>query len=288
MGYSNVSERRRQPPQVGVSVVILALGPSSVAPIEPHVSDNEETGVDTENITAEPHGRLWMPLVRRIREPYLGMWALPGGELRADRSLEQCAYEALESTTDLHPRYLEQLHTFGGPSRSRGGLPMVSIVYWALVGQAETRDFAEADNVKWFPENALPSLAFDHRTIIDHALRRLRERIEYPDLTTRLVGPEFTLRQLHDVAEAVTGAPVDLANFRRRMLASGQLEETGQKVRIGRQRPATVYRYVPDADSHSDATADAVTDSTAALLRSAVAHDSDDSLDAVLGPLTTD
>ncbi|MBT1160735.1 MULTISPECIES: NUDIX hydrolase [Bifidobacterium] len=223
MGYGNVSERRHQPPQIGVSVVILALG------------SPDGTG----------RSRLWMPLVRRVRQPYLGQWALPGGELRADLSLEQSAYLALESTTDLHPQYLEQLHTFGGPDRSRGGLPMVSIVYWALVGRAETRDFAEADNVRWFAEDDLPELAFDHREIIDHALRRLRERIEYPDLVARLVGPEFTLRQLHGVVEAITGESVDLANFRRRMLASGQIEETGEKVREGRQRPAAVYRYVP-------------------------------------------
>ncbi|WP_163232013.1 NUDIX hydrolase [Bifidobacterium aerophilum] len=242
MGYGNVSERRLQPPQVGVSVVILALGPASdaVAGADPS-SESADTSSESRERT------LWLPLVRRVRQPHLGRWALPGGGLRADLSLERSAYLALESTTDLHPSYLEQLHTFGGPDRSRGGLPMVSIVYWALVGQAETHDFAEADNVRWFRANALPDMAFDHREIIEHALGRLRERIEYPDLLTRLVGPEFTLRQLHGVAEAVTGETIDLANFRRRMLASGRLEETGEKIREGRQRPAAVYRYVPAA-----------------------------------------
>ena len=104
----NVSERRMQPPAVGVSVVILALGP-------------EETASDCRD--AMP-SRLWLPLVRRVRQPFLGRWALPGGDLRADRSLEQSAYHALETTTDLHPRYLEQLYTFGDPARSHGGLPM--------------------------------------------------------------------------------------------------------------------------------------------------------------------
>ncbi|MBW3091975.1 NUDIX hydrolase [Bifidobacterium sp. 82T10] len=225
MGYGNVSERRMQPPQVGVSIVILALGPAA---------DEAD------------RSRLWLPLVRRVRQPFQGCWALPGGDLRADRSLEQSAYLALESTTSLHPKYLEQLHTFGDPDRSRGGLPMVSIVYWALVGQAETRDFAEADNVRWFPENELPELAFDHRQIIGHALRQLRERIAYPELVARLVGPEFTLRQLHGLTEAITGESVDLANFRRKMLASGSIVETGEKIREGRQRPAAVYRYVSD------------------------------------------
>ncbi|KAB8289148.1 phosphohydrolase [Bifidobacterium ramosum] len=278
MGYGNVSERRMQPPQVGVSVVILALGPGAPS-----------SG-------GAGRSRLWLPLVRRVRQPYLGGWALPGGGLRADLSLERSAYLALESTTDLHPKYLEQLHTFGGPDRSRGGLPMVSVVYWALVGRAETRDFAEADNVRWFPEDDLPAMAFDHREIVGHALRRLRERIEYPDLVTRLVGPEFTLRQLHDVVEAVTGEPVDLANFRRRMLASGELEETGEKIREGRQRPAAVYRYAPAAGERGTRPwggvmlpddAGASGNATDAPASSTFGMSDDGAMDDALGPLTT-
>ncbi|NEG97069.1 NUDIX domain-containing protein [Bifidobacterium sp. SMB2] len=262
MGLGNVSERRSQPPQVGVSVVILALGgaeDTAAATAEsPDVTASKAAvPTATPKPTAGARSRLWLPLVRRVRQPFKGMWALPGGGLRADRSLEQAAYAALESTTDLHPRYLEQLHTFGDPARSHGGLPMVSIVYWALVGRAETKDFVENDNVRWFPEHDLPELAFDHRQIIDHALWRLRNRIEYPEVATRLVGDTFTLAQLHDVYEAIAGEPIDLANFRRKMLASKQLEATGEKRREGRHRPAAVYRY---ADAGSGTVAPGGTD----------------------------
>ena len=201
---------------------------------------------DSGNAANSAHSRLWLPLVKRVRQPFLGCWALPGGDLRSDRSLEQSAYAALESTTDLHPRYLEQLYTFGGPTRSHGGLPMVSVVYWALVGQTEAAGFEDGDNVRWFPEDELPELAFDHRQIIDYALLRLRSKIEYSDVATRLLGPTFTLRQLHGVYEAIGGEPLDLANFRRKMLASGDLEDTGEKMREGRQRPATVYATSPN------------------------------------------
>lgn len=232
MVFGNVSERRAQSPEVGVSIVILAL--------EPGASGGN---------TPSGRGRLWMPLVKRVRQPFLGAWALPGGKLRADHSLEESAYQALESTTDLHPKYLEQLYTFGDPGRSHGGLPMVSVVYWALVGRAEAKDFTASDNVAWFPEDELPELAFDHRQIVDYALQRLRTRIEYPEIATRLVGETFTLRQLHDVYEAITGEAIDLANFRRKMLASGELEETGDKLREGKSRPACVYRYAPAKES---------------------------------------
>jgi ADP-ribose pyrophosphatase YjhB (NUDIX family) len=255
MGFGNVSERRSAPPQVGVSVVILALGPQ------------DGTGADI----ATAHCRLWLPLVRRVRQPFLGCWALPGGGLRADHSLEQSAYAALESTTALHPRYLEQLYTFGDPARSRGGLRMVSIVYWALVGQGETADFEYGDNVRWFPEDELPPLAFDHREIIDYALLRLRSKIEYSDVATRLLGPTFTLRQLHGVYEAIADQNIDLANFRRKMLSSGDLEDTGDKVREGRQRPAAVYRYVPKHPDHTGMPHDIGDDAT--LLAKPGGHD---------------
>ena len=149
MIMGNVSERRKQPPQVGVSVVILALGP-----------------VPQSDVGAG------------VRQPFLGQWALPGGGLRADHSLEQSAYAALESTTSLHPKYLEQLYTFGDPARSHGGLPMVSIVYWALVGEADGRiDFAGGDNVKWFPVNHLPCVRPSHHRRIRHEPASRQNRI---------------------------------------------------------------------------------------------------------------
>jgi hypothetical protein len=120
---------------------------------------------------------------------------------------------------------------------------MVSIVYWALVGEMETKQYPDADNVQWFPVDALPDMAFDHRNIIEYAVWRLRNKIEYSTIAARLVGERFTLAQLRSVHEAVLGHCLDPANFRRRMLASGELEDTGSTVVHGRSRPAAVYRY---------------------------------------------
>lgn len=230
---ANVSERAAEPPGLGVSVVILALGP-----------DPEERG-------AYARPTLWIPLVKRIRQPFLGDWALPGGDVTAGASLEDAARDALESTTSLSPRYLEQLYTFGDPSRSHGGLPMVSIVYWALIGAAETKDFTPSNNVRWFPTDDLPPLAFDHNEIIGYALTRVRSKIEYTDLATRLVGETFTLSQLRHVHEAISGTTLDPANFRRKMLSSGLIVPTGDQVSSGRHRPAKLYRYVAHQSPHA-------------------------------------
>lgn len=247
MVIPNVSERRRLPPQVGVSVVILALSNpnrSDAAPsCEPHCSDSYPEPAPHPASHPEPGAEktLWIPLVRRIRRPYLGQWALPGSELIQGLSLEEVAQKALVSTTHLNLRYLEQLYTFGDPDRSSGGLPMVSIVYWSLVGVVE--DLSAARNVQWFPVSHLPDMAFDHRKIVDYAVERLRAKIGSPRIMTRFLGSTFTLRQLHAVCEAVSGQSIDLANFRRKVLTSGTLEKTGGTAQVGSKRPAALYRY---------------------------------------------
>lgn len=105
---------------------------------------------------------------------------------------------------------------------------MVSVCYWALVGQADVAQLEPRHNVQWFADDDLPPLAFDHRAIVDYALWRLRHRMDSPRVVRQLVGEPFTLRQLHALTEAIRGERVDVANYRRRMLASGLLEETGE------------------------------------------------------------
>ncbi len=147
-------------------------------------------------------------------QPFLGCWALPGGDLRADRSLEKSAYHALETTTDLHPRYLEQLYTFGDPPGSMADCRW----YPSCTGRSSARPrpgiSPRTDNVRWFPEDELPELAL---TIARSSTTRCSPALEVVDTRRghpKLVGHTLTLRQLHDVYEAITGEPIDVANFR--------------------------------------------------------------------------
>ena len=78
---------------------------------------------------------------------------------------------------------------------------MVSICYWALVGQVDVASLEPKHNVAWFAEDALPELAFDHRRIVDYAIWRLRHRLDMPKVVRELVGGTFTLRELHAVSE---------------------------------------------------------------------------------------
>lgn len=195
---------------------------------------------------------LWLPLVRRIREPYDGLWALPGGPLGGDQGLAEAATATLQRTTGLAPRYLEQLYAFGDPRRSgeaaASGERVVSVVYWALVGDEEARAARVGQNVRWFPADELPPLAFDHELIVEYALWRLRNKVEYSRIASAFLGGSFTLAQLREVYEAVLGRALDPANFRRQIEASGVLEDTGEVLTGVRHRPPRLYRYNQSVD----------------------------------------
>ncbi|MEP6479148.1 MAG: NUDIX domain-containing protein [Rhodoglobus sp.] len=205
---------------LAVSTVIFALRPHA------------ETGLSA----------LWIPLVRRIAEPFENRWALPGGWVSPDESLVDAAARDLLETTGLEPAYLEQLYAFGDVHRSPAGR-VVSVVYWALVRPDEAERATEGDNVRWFAADDLPELAFDHNLIVDYALWRMRTKVEYSRIARAFLGETFTLADLREVHEAVLQRSLDPANFRRQVESSGTLVPTDAVVSGGRHRPPRLYRY---------------------------------------------
>lgn len=192
--------------------------------------------------TSSGEPELVLPLVRRIRSPYQGMWALPGGPLNPQEDLAEAASRTLLETTALKPRYLEQLYAFGQLDRSPDDR-VVSIVYWALVAVDEANQAIENENVQWFSADHLPELAFDHNLIVDYALWRLRTKLEYSRIAHGFLGETFTLAQLREVYEVVLRKSVDPGNFRRMMESSGAVVPTGERLAGTKHRPPQLYRY---------------------------------------------
>ncbi|NQX11308.1 NUDIX hydrolase [Microbacteriaceae bacterium VKM Ac-2855] len=215
-----------QPPVIAVSTVIFALRP------------HPRTGAST----------VWIPAVRRIREPFAELWALPGGPLQLEEDLGEAAGRTLRETTALEPRYLEQLYAFGGIDRSPGSTRVVSIVYWALVRSDEAERATTSENVTWLCTDDLPELAFDHNLIVEYALWRLRNKMEYSRIAHAFLGETFTLAQLREVHEAVLQKPLDPANFRRTIEGSKAVVATEQRVTGTRHRPPRLYRYDASVD----------------------------------------
>ena len=187
-------------------------------------------------------------LIQRGSEPFAGMWALPGGFVHMDESLEEAAQRELNEETGVSAAYLEQLYTYGQPLRDPRGR-VVSVAYFALIpASAPFRDEGGSDAARasWFSVEELPALAFDHAEIVQYALRRLRYKLEYSAVGFELLPEEFTLTEIQSTYEIILGEQLDKRNFRRRILEADIIEPT-DRLRTGEGRPARLYRYRPDA-----------------------------------------
>ncbi len=186
-------------------------------------------------------------LVQRRRWPYEGCWALPGGFIEMDESLEQAARRELEEETGVRDVYLEQLYTFGDPGRDPR-TRVISVVYFALV-QADRqvlRTSDETSDVRWFAVREPPEkLAFDHETVLGLALSRLRSKMEYTTLAFQLLPDVFSILELKDIYEQILGETLDKGNFYRKIKEAGVLEETNM-IREGRGRPTKLWRFKRD------------------------------------------
>jgi 8-oxo-dGTP diphosphatase len=183
-------------------------------------------------------------LIRRGQEPFKGRWALPGGFVEINESLEQAAARELKEEVGVTNVYLEQLYTFGGPKRDPRGR-VISVSYFALVDAERQRIVAASDaaDARWHSVFDPPSLAFDHRKILDYALWRLRNKIEWTTVGYELLPKKFTLSELQRVYEIILQRPVDKRNFRKKILAQGQIIELNEARGDVAHRPAKLYSF---------------------------------------------
>ena len=187
-------------------------------------------------------------LIKRGEPPFKGSWALPGGFVNMDESLEEAAVRELAEETGVQSAYLEQLYTYGNPGRDPRGRT-ITVAYFALIPSDhtfQTQAGSDAEGAGWFPQPKLPELAFDHAEIIAYGLRRLRYKLEYSAVAFELVPEEFTLGELQRTYEIILGEKIDKRNFRRKIRAAQIVEATNRK-RTGGGRPASLYRYRSDA-----------------------------------------
>ncbi|MBL9142132.1 MAG: NUDIX domain-containing protein [Verrucomicrobiaceae bacterium] len=185
-------------------------------------------------------------LIKRGIEPFAGCWALPGGFVRVDETLDEAARRELEEEAGLKDVFLEQLYTFGSLKRDPRER-VVSVAYYALVKRVEhhTTAATDATDARWFALSDLPRLAFDHTYILATALERLRGKITYQPIGFELLPPKFTLTQLQTLYEAVLGHEIDKRNFRKKVLGYDLLIPLKEKRREGAHRPAQLFRFDP-------------------------------------------
>jgi 8-oxo-dGTP diphosphatase len=188
-------------------------------------------------------GRLQALLWQRAREPYAAFWALPGGALAADETLEDSMRRHLAEKVDVREvAHLEQLETRSDPSRN----PTRRELATAFLGLVPSGvDPQVPEDTRWHPLDALPELAYDHEEILLSARERLRAKLSYTNLGFALAPPNFTLAELRDLYAAALGHQVSATNLQRVLLRRRLLEDTGERRHYGAGggRPAAIYRF---------------------------------------------
>ncbi len=188
--------------------------------------------------------QLQVALIKRGIEPFQGSWAIPGGFVRENEALEDAVKRELYEEVGAGGVYLEQLYTFGAPNRDPRGR-VITVAYFALVAAENLRELTastDASEAQWFALPEVPSLAFDHREILDLAVNRLHAKLEYSTIAYALLPPAFSLARLQRVYEIILDRPLDKRNFRKKILSLDLLEPTDQRSG-GAHRPATLYVF---------------------------------------------
>ena len=189
-------------------------------------------------------GKISVLLIRRKYDPYKGQWAIPGGFVKNNESLEDSVERELYEETGIKINYLEQLYSFGKLDRDPRGR-VVSIAYFGLVRPNTFKIIAstDAEEVAWFSIDELPKLAFDHEEILKIAIERLQGKITYEPIGFELLDKKFPFSDLEKLYTTLLGRDIDRRNFRKKIIGLNVLDELDEKVSKGSGRPANLFQF---------------------------------------------
>lgn len=248
-----------------------------------------------ENIRKVPRKGMQVLLIKRKEHPFIEKWAIPGGFVKMNESLQEGAERELKEETGIDKVYFEQLYTFGEINRDPR-TRVISVANVALISKNSVKLIAgdDAKEVQWFwiskklistencatdiknryllslvseddkikinyevseileknifrkkkvsykfLNNSNDKLAFDHYKILDYAIDRIRNKIQYTPIAVNLLPRLFTVKELQYVYEAIMGK--ELLNFRRKI--GNMIVETDEKLEGKPYRPAQVYKF---------------------------------------------
>ncbi len=184
-------------------------------------------------------------LIKRDIEPYKGEWAIPGGLVKDEESLEEAVKRELQEESGVNISYLEQLYTFGKPDRDPRNR-VISVTYFALVKPSDFQLNASTDacDAQWFNIKELPTLAFDHSNILKEAIKRLKGKITYEPIGFELLEEKFPFSELEKLYTTLLDRPIDRRNFKKKKKKLDVLEELNEKQKMkSAGRPGNLFQF---------------------------------------------
>ncbi|SFO27293.1 8-oxo-dGTP diphosphatase [Chitinophaga sp. YR627] len=183
-------------------------------------------------------------LLNRKEEPFKDRWVLPGAFLQMEERFRDTCSRVLKTKLGMDDVYMEQLYSFDEPERDPRGRA-IAVAYYALVNPARVAISAGnmANDVAWFNIRELPKLGFDHHAIFEIALQRLRSKITYFPVGFELLDELFTMPELHELYECILDTTIDRRNFRRKIMDSEYIINTGNKREGAQNRHPDLYKF---------------------------------------------
>lgn len=182
-------------------------------------------------------------LIKRNFNPEKNNWSLIGGFLKKDEVLSGAAKRVLHNLTGLHNIFMEQLHVFSTVDRDPVER-IISIAYYALIDiEKHNKELIEKNSAKWFSPSDIPELIFDHNSMVEKAIKRLRYRAVSKPIGFNLLPRKFTMLQLVKLYEAILNREIDKRNFISKINALNILIKLNEKDFTSSKKGSYLYMY---------------------------------------------
>ena len=191
------------------------------------------------NICAASDGKLKIFLRHKQNDPYRGYWLLPGSILSTDQTLEESADNTIVTATNFPSIFLIEGKTFSDLDRD----PLERIIACTFIG-ITVKSLTNNPEMKWFDINELPKMAYDHEAIAKENIEELKRQIliNHNNILLKLFPNDFTLSELQHFFEYIMGRELDRRNFRKKLIDSKIVIETGEKINTA-GRPSKLYIF---------------------------------------------
>lgn len=190
-------------------------------------------------------------LIQRDNEPYKGSWALTGGAIYNNETLEEGLLREIKEKTNITNADFIFSEIYSEVDRSPL-MRMIGVSYIAVMDIKKANlvtTTKKTRNAAWFSIDDIPELAYDHNRVLNDAIKVLKTKIVSSDILKSLYPDGFTLPEIQKVYEAILDKNLDRRNFRKKMLSLGFIEDTGKTARFEGNKPAKLYKFKKNVET---------------------------------------